>query len=173
MHLHLRSKFFARIQEGERVVVRLIEELDAAGFVQLHESVEDFRRILLELLDRTSAKGEGDAKPAFVHLDGIQQHPVGRQVTSLGYFPKQFGILKFIEVMTIGIEHAVPPKTERLMDLKIKADGRHTNVVPSVVEAAILATMGTRSTQTSERGKSYQRSVVADRPRRARVLYGN
>src|SRR5262245_22699055 len=40
MQIDLRPEFFARVEEGERVIVRLIEEFDATGLRQLLERVE-------------------------------------------------------------------------------------------------------------------------------------
>jgi len=49
----------------------------------------------------------------------------GRQVTLGGNFSENLCILVIVKVMPVGIEDAVSPQSEWLVDLKVKADRSH------------------------------------------------
>ena len=57
--------------------------------------------------------------------DDFLHHPVGGQITPGGNLPADIGILPVVEIMTVGVKNAVPPKAERLMHLKVKTNTGH------------------------------------------------
>src|SRR2546429_253033 len=102
-------------------------------------SLSGIRRvILLELLDRHAGDREGDAEAALVQADGIEQHPVGGEIAALSNLAQDLGVLELVEVVPVRVEHAVAAEAEGLVDLEIKADGRHKTSL-FVLSAAFAA----------------------------------
>src|SRR5690348_9329188 len=71
--LHLRPELLARVEKRQRMVIRLGEELDAAGLVQLVKQLQHVRRILTELLEDHAGKAEGNTKTAVELANVIEQ----------------------------------------------------------------------------------------------------
>ena len=124
--LDLGTEFLSRIEKCQRVVIGFGKKLDAAGGVEFLKGLDDLRRILRELFDGDSGQRVAHAEAALVGLDRIEHDAVGRQVAALSDFSADFGVFQVVEVMPIGIEDAVAAKPQRLMNLKIKANGGHT-----------------------------------------------
>jgi hypothetical protein len=118
VRVDLAAELLARVQERERVVVRLAEELDAAGVAQPLKALEHLRRRLADLLQRGAGDRERDAEAALVLADGVEQRLVGGEVAGAGHLATQLGVLRLVEVVTVGVENAIPAEPERLVDLE-------------------------------------------------------
>jgi hypothetical protein len=62
-------------------------------------------------------------------LNGFQHHPIGREIASRSDFPAQVGIVAIVKIMPVRVEHAVPAKPKRLMNLEIKANAGHSGAL--------------------------------------------
>ena len=107
------------------MIVGLGEEFDAAGGVELMESVHHFGNVLLELLEGDAGDRVGNAEAAFVHFDGVEESAIGRQIAFMGHFPADFGVFEVVEIVAVGIKDAIAAETEGLMDLEIKTNRWH------------------------------------------------
>ncbi len=107
------------------MIVRFAQELDAAGLVELVETVEDFGGDAGELLEDDAGQGEGHAEAAVALADVVQQHLVSGKVALLGHLFDQFGVLEVVEIVPVGVEDAVAAKAKGLMNLEIEADCGH------------------------------------------------
>src|SRR5260370_795789 len=105
-----------------------LQKLHASRLVELMERVDHLRSMLLQLLQRRAAHAVAHPEAPLVLTDHIEHRPICRQVALGRYLPQDLAVLVFVEVMPIGIEDAVTPQAEWLMDLEIKTDRSHSHV---------------------------------------------
>lgn len=118
-------EFLVGIDAREGVVVGFAEELDAAGGGEGVQEVHDLGGVLFELFNGGAGDGDGEFEAAGVGADVVEQAGECGDVTAGGDFLDDLGVEGVVEVLRGGVEDAVTPKANGLMDLKIKADGGH------------------------------------------------
>jgi len=94
-------------QEAQAVVVRLAQELDAAGGRQVLETGQDLRRVLGELLQHRSGDAERDFELPSMPFDEFLKDPIGRQVALARDLAADLGVLESVEVVTRRVEDRV------------------------------------------------------------------
>lgn len=106
------------------MVVRLGEELDAAGLGQTLERLQDIWSVHAALVEEHTGKREGDAELRMIAQHGEEQR-IRRQIALLGYLPKYRAVLLIIEVISrfTDIRDSEVSQTERLMNLEVETDG--------------------------------------------------
>jgi hypothetical protein len=71
-----------------------------------------------------------------VPADLLEEQLVGRQIATMGDAAEDFGVLGVVEVVLVGIEHAVTAEPVRLVELEIKANRWHASFPASDVGRA-------------------------------------
>ena len=114
-------------QRGQRVGVRFGQKLDASGAGQRLKAVEHFGRVHPELFDRDARDREGNLEFLAVLADQLQQQLVHRQIAPTGHFlhDRPVRVVVQVEMVLAHVEEAVFLQSQRLVDLKIEADGFH------------------------------------------------
>ena len=125
VHVELVAELVLGIEETQRVVVGLGDELDAAGVCELLEEVEDIGGELFPLLDDGACDGVGDAEVALVAFDELE-HELGRRAVALvGDLLGDLAVGFFVEVEGVGVKDGVGLQAVWLVDLEVEDDRGH------------------------------------------------
>ena len=128
---NLPLKFWERIEEGERMIIRFAKNLDATSRDQLPEEVKHAGRVSFYLREDDTREGEGD--PEFrMSLKQCEQKRCGREVRFLGNLAYQAAVIEItfaiiIEVFAVMpyIKQSIPFQTIGLVYLEVEADRGH------------------------------------------------
>jgi hypothetical protein len=114
-------------ERREAMIVRLAEELDAAGRDQRTEAFQRVARVRFELLDQRPAQRHRDFERAVRLGDESSEQRIGRDVASLGDTPEDVGVLLLVEVAraVADVEHPERAQPIRLVDLEVAAHVSH------------------------------------------------
>ena len=131
----LSLEFRQGIEEGERVVIRLAEYLDAPACAELLEECQHVWSIALNLFQHDAGERERDFELG-VRFKKPEQERRGRQVGFRGDLAQQAAIVEIalaviIEIVAVmaDVEDAVTFQAVGLMYLQIEADRCHIRQV--------------------------------------------
>ena len=128
MHADLIDEFLPVVQEGQAVVVRLCDKLNAAGIGEALETVDRLRHPAAELFENRPGYAVADTEIATMLFYQVKDDLVGCQVAFVGNLTTYFLVTLIVEVVMVTIEDAIAAESEGLMCLKIK-DYRCHNVI--------------------------------------------
>ena len=103
------------------MIIGLGKEINRSGFGEQSEAVQDFRRILLQLVDDNTRDRESNFDRR-VFLDKLQQDGIRGQITLGGYTLNDIFVQFIIEISSVGpyIKEAQRAKSSWLVHLKIE-----------------------------------------------------
>ena len=117
------------------MVVGFGQQLDASRLHQFAETLDDFGRVGLELVQRRAGNGETDLEQPAVPADQFEQQGVHGQIALAGHLEENAAVrvLVLIEGIHPDVEKGVVPQAVRLMNLTVEADRGHINSPPERV----------------------------------------
>src|SRR5262249_12342151 len=131
VHVYLLGELLARIQERERMVVGLPDELATPGVRQPLEQIQHVRAELAELLQQHARHRVRDPEPPLVPAHQVEDQARRGAVALVRDLEADLAVLIRVEVEVRRIEDRVPLQAAGLMDLKIEDDAAHAEVGPN------------------------------------------
>ena len=107
------------------MVAGLADELTSTGVGKLLEHVKNIRGPQLELFETDAGYRKGDSESTLVSFDKVENLLGGWSIALVRNLEHDLAVCVIVEVEGIVVEHRVPTKTERLVNLKIEADRCH------------------------------------------------
>ena len=114
------------VEERQRMVTRLSQKVTRSSLGQLSPKINQIGGPTRKLLQSGPGDRERDPETAFVSADQIQQQSGCRAVALVSNLMQNGLIRIIVEVERVVGEDRVIPQAERLVHLKIEADGNHT-----------------------------------------------
>src|SRR6185295_499728 len=109
----------------EGVVIRLADELAAAGGGEVLEGLDHVRGKLFELVEHDAGDGVADAEVPLVAADQVEDQFRRGAVALVRDLAADFPVLFGVEVEGVRVEDRVSAEPEGLMDLEVENDGGH------------------------------------------------
>ena len=117
-------------EEGQGMGVGLGKHFHASCVHELLEALEHVGRKLHHLIDEDAGEGEAHLKSAVMPLYLAVEKVVHGQIALLGYLAHD-GTVRLVNMVVTNVEEGIMTQTVRLMDLEIKANGRHVSFLSS------------------------------------------
>ena len=120
-------------EKGQGMGVGLGKHFHAARVHELLEALEHVRRELHHLIDEDAGEGEAHLEGAVMPLYLAVEKVVHGQVALLGHLAHDgtVRLVILVNMVVTNVEEGIMTQTVRLMDLEIKANGRHVSFLSS------------------------------------------
>ena len=124
---HLATEFFEVAKRSERVSEGFRKEFYATGSHEFLQEVDEFRNVLLKLLDGSAADRESNLKLLAVVLNDVEQHLSCRDVRIAGNASDYFVVVEVVEIVVVvtDIEETIFFQAIWLVYMKIKTNSFH------------------------------------------------
>ncbi len=125
--LHLGHKLVGVLERRERMGIGLREEFHASGVGKFLHRLDEFRHILLKLLQSRSTDRESHLEAVAILLNHVEQHLVGGQVRPVRDARDNVIVGKVVVIVVVvtDIKETVILEPERLMYLEIETNNSH------------------------------------------------